>query len=53
MGGDGSVISLYAGHQPSHLDGVVNCMNFTVGEKQSLKRVSLGEAFGDVDEKAR
>jgi len=53
MGGYGSVISLYAGQQPGYLDSVVNKMNFTISEKQSLKWVALGEVFGDYDEKER
>eukprot|EP00584_Thalassiosira_punctigera_P019410 CAMPEP_0172553612 /NCGR_PEP_ID=MMETSP1067-20121228/51302_1 /TAXON_ID=265564 ORGANISM="Thalassiosira punctigera, Strain Tpunct2005C2" /NCGR_SAMPLE_ID=MMETSP1067 /ASSEMBLY_ACC=CAM_ASM_000444 /LENGTH=631 /DNA_ID=CAMNT_0013341827 /DNA_START=19 /DNA_END=1914 /DNA_ORIENTATION=+ len=53
MGGYGTVISLYAGQQPSYLDMVVNRMNFSIGEKQCLKWVSLGEVFGDPDEKER
>ena len=51
MGGYGSVYSLYSGQQPSYLDHVVMKMNFTIGEKQSLKWVNLGEVFGDYDEK--
>ena len=31
LGGYGRVVSLYAGQQP--LDGVINHMNFTIGEK--------------------
>ncbi|KAL7526207.1 hypothetical protein ACHAXR_001373, partial [Thalassiosira sp. AJA248-18] len=54
MGGYGSVISLHAAQQmPGYLDGVVHRMNFTIGEKQSLKWVSLGEVFGDYAEKER
>ena len=48
MGGYGSVLSLFAGRQPSYLD-VVNRMNFTVMEKQSLKWISMGEVFGDTE----
>eukprot|EP00578_Thalassiosira_sp_NH16_P003151 CAMPEP_0181131344 /NCGR_PEP_ID=MMETSP1071-20121207/30374_1 /TAXON_ID=35127 /ORGANISM="Thalassiosira sp., Strain NH16" /LENGTH=679 /DNA_ID=CAMNT_0023217529 /DNA_START=39 /DNA_END=2078 /DNA_ORIENTATION=- len=51
MGGYGSVYSLFAGQQPSYLDWVVNRMNFTLGERQSLKWVSMGEVFGDYDAK--
>ena len=51
MGGYGSIFSLYVGHQPGYLDGVVNKMNFTVGEKQSLKWISVGEIFGDYNDK--
>lgn len=50
MGGYGSVISLYAGQQPGYLD-VVKRMNFTLGEMQSLKWVSLSEVFADYDKK--
>jgi len=52
MGGYGSVFSLYSGQQPSYLDHVVMKMNFTIGEKQSLKWVNMGEVFGDYVEKA-
>eukprot|EP00581_Thalassiosira_minuscula_P015158 CAMPEP_0183713682 /NCGR_PEP_ID=MMETSP0737-20130205/8454_1 /TAXON_ID=385413 /ORGANISM="Thalassiosira miniscula, Strain CCMP1093" /LENGTH=642 /DNA_ID=CAMNT_0025942501 /DNA_START=91 /DNA_END=2019 /DNA_ORIENTATION=+ len=52
MGGYGSVLSLYAGQQPSYID-VVHRLNLSVGEKQCLKWVSLGEVFGDPEEKAR
>jgi len=52
MGGYGTVISLFTGQQPSYLD-VVHRMNLSVGEKQCLKWVSLGEVFGDEEEKAK
>lgn len=52
MGGYGSVIALYAGQQPSYLDVVLR-MNLSVGEKQALKWVGLGEVFGDYDQKAQ
>ena len=53
MGGYGSVIALHsAGQMPGYVD-VVNRMNLTIGEKQSLKWVSCGEVFGDYEEKAK
>lgn len=52
LGGYGSVIGLFSGQQPSYLD-VVNRMNFTLLEKQSLKWVNLGEVFADYDEKEK
>lgn len=57
MGGYGTVFGLFAGtgsgQQPSYLDGVVSKMNFSIGERQSLKWVCMGEVFGDYDEKER
>ena len=53
MSGYGSVIALHAaGQMPGYID-VVNRMNLTIGEKQSLKWVSCGEVFGDYEEKAK
>lgn len=48
MGGYGSVFCLYEGNggQPGYVDGVINRMNFTLGEKQSLKWIHVGEVFG-------
>ncbi|KAL9181810.1 hypothetical protein ACHAXT_012153 [Thalassiosira profunda] len=54
MGGYGTIISLYSGQQHAgYNDSVVQKMNLTVGERQSLKWVSIGEAFADRGEKAR
>lgn len=53
MGGYGSVISLHSCNNPvpGYID-VVNRMNFTLGERQCLKWVHLGEVFADYDAKA-
>ena len=52
MGGYGTVIGLFTGQQPSYLD-VVNRLNLSACEKQSLKWVPSGEVFGDHDEKVK
>ena len=51
LGGYGSVYSLFVGQQPGYID-VVNKMNLTAGERQSLKWVGMGEVFADPEEKA-
>ncbi len=57
MGGYGSVISLFDGAarstHPGYCKGVVNRMNLTVSEWQSLRWVNLAEVFCDRRAKAR
>ena len=52
LGGYGSVYSLFVGQQPGYVD-LVNKMNLTAGERQSLKWIGMGEVFADPDDKAR
>ena len=51
MGGYGSVISLFEGSagsmHPGYCEGVVDRMNLTVSERQSLKWVNIAEVFCD------
>ncbi len=57
MGGYGSVISLFDGAagstHPGYCKGVVDWMNLTVLERQSLRWVNLAEVFCDRRAKAR
>ncbi len=57
MGGYGSVISLFdsvAGStHPGYCEGVVNRMDLTVSERQSLRWVNSAEVFCDRRVKAR
>jgi hypothetical protein len=57
MGGYGSVISLFDGAagstHPGYCEGVVDQMNLTVSERQSLRWVNLAEVFCDRCAKAR
>jgi tRNA (adenine-N(1)-)-methyltransferase non-catalytic subunit len=50
MGGYGTVFALYEGQQPSYLE-VVQRMNFTARERQSLKWVGMGEVFASPSQK--
>jgi hypothetical protein len=57
MGGYGSVISLFNGAagstHPGYCEGVVDRMNLTVSERQSLRWVNSAEVFCDRRAKAR
>jgi hypothetical protein len=57
MGGYGSVISLFDGAagstHPGYCEGVVDRMNLTVSERQSLRWVNSAEVFCDRRTKAR
>ncbi len=57
MGGYGSVISLFDGAagltHPGYCKGLVNRMNLTVSERQSLRWVNWAEVFCDWRAKAR
>jgi hypothetical protein len=57
MGGYGSVISLFGGAagstHPGYCEGVIDWMNLTVSERQSLRWVNSAEVFCDRRAKAR